>query len=411
MGEQLTVTWWSRSRPDVRSDFSRRFAVAGIGVVGHRVPDRTARALQVEAVRLAIEDAGLRREDIDGAIHVASDSSSEVLPTWSDAFPRILGLPTKFYIPMGRGGAMVAQSVVMATQMLHLGIAAYVVVAYGATDWQRRRARSSGKTTQKLEKTGVWGLPYGDSSAAGHHAFFMSRHMHEFGTTSEHLGAVAVQQRVFANGNPDANMYGRPLTIEDYLASPYLVEPYRALDMCQVSDTGIAFILTTAERARDLRKPPVYLLGVGFGEAIEHLWWEKANYTRLAVESAKRAAFEQAGLTLADVDIAQLYDCFTGEVILQVEDYGWCGKGEGGPFIHGGNTGPAGAIPINTGGGLLSAYAGADLPLLVETVVQLRGEGGARQKTGARVGLMSGHGGEMLKPGMCSTHATALWGN
>ena len=394
----------------MRSDFSRRYAIAGIGVVGHKVPDRTARMLEVEAVRRAIEDAGLERSDIDGAIHVSGEGSSDVAIPWSDPFPRVLGLPAKFYIPMGRGGALVAQSVVTATQMLHLGIAKYVVVAYGAADLQRRRTRSKTLPRHKLEKSGAWGLPHGDSSAAGHHAFFMSRHMHEFGTTTEHLGSVAVRQRAYANGNPDANMYERPLTLQEYLASPYLIEPYRALDMCQVSDTGIAFILTTAERARDLRKPPIYLLGVGFGEAIEHLWWEKANYTRLAVESAKNAAFEQAGLTLDDVDVAQLYDCFTGEVILQVEDYGWCAKGDGGPFVAAGNTALDGPIPINTGGGLLSSFAGADLPLLVETVIQLRGEGGARQKPGARVGLTSGHGGELLKPGMCSTHATVLWG-
>ena len=395
----------------MRSDFSRKYAVVGVGKIAGRFQNRSARSLQVEAARMAIEDAGLNRADIDGCINAGLETSGDMPITWSDTFTRILGLPAKCHFNISRGGAAVPMSCISATQLLNLGIAKYIVVAYGATDWQRSRAKSAGGKKRHPEKLGVWGKPHGDTSAASHHSMFMSRHMHEYGTTPEQIGSVAVQQRKWANMNPDAAMYGRPLTIEDYLASPYLVEPYRALDMCQVSDAGVAFVITTAERARDLRRPPVYLLGVGFGEAAEQLWWDKANYTRLAVETAKRSAFEQAGLTLDDVDVAQLYDCFTGEVILQVEDYGWCAKGEGGPFVASGCTGPGGRMPINTGGGLLSAYAASDFPLLIETVTQLRGEAGERQCRDVKVGLMSGHGGEMLRPGMCSIHATSLWGN
>jgi acetyl-CoA acetyltransferase len=387
------------------ADFARRFAIAGLGVVAGRFPDRSARTLQVEAARRAIDDAGLQRQDIDGAINAAH----EIAPPWSDAFPRILGLPSIFYITMGRGGALVPQALLAATQALHLGLARHVVVAYGASDWSRSRDRQ--RRGHRIEKTGTWGRPYGDLSAASHHSFFMSRHMHEFGTTHAQLGAVAVAARQWARHNPDAYFRDRPLSLDEYLAAPFLVEPYRAADMCQISDVGVAFVLTTAERARDLPKPPVYLLGLGFGEAIEDLWWEKRNYTRLAVEGAKRAAFAQAEVALKEVDVAQLYDCFTGEVILQLEDYGWCAKGEGGVFAASGAIAPGGGTPINTGGGLLASYHAADFTLLVETVQQLRGEAGARQVPNAGIGLMSGHGGEMLGPGMCSLHATTLWSN
>jgi acetyl-CoA acetyltransferase len=364
----------------------------------------------VEAARLAIEDAGLRREDIDGCINGGFEAGAEVRANWSDTFPRVLGLPTKFYFTVARGAAVVPLSIISATQMLNLGLANYIIVAYGATDWSLTRDRMAGIPEHKVERSGLWGRFYGDITAPSHHSFFMSRHMHEFGTTTEQIGAVAVQQRRWANLNPDAYLYNRPLTLEDYLNSPYIIEPYRVLDMCQISDAGAAFIITTAERARDLRKPPVYVLGLGFGEMTRQLWWEKANYTRMDVEVAQKAAFEQAGLSLADVDLAQLYDCFTGEVILQIEDYGWCAKGEGGPFIAAGNTGPGGSIPVNTGGGVLASYYIVDFTLLLESVTQLRHEAGERQVKDAKVGLMSGHGGEMLRPGMCSIHATTLLG-
>jgi acetyl-CoA acetyltransferase/uncharacterized OB-fold protein len=383
-----------------RDVFARRYAIAGLGLVADRFPERTARTLQVEAARLAVADAGLPRDRIDGAINAAH----EIAPPFSDNFARVLGLPVKFSITMGRGGGLVPQALLAATQALHLGLARYVVVAYGASDWSR--SRNSTRRGQHVEKTGTWGKPYGDLNAASHHSLFMSRHMHEFGTTHEQLGAVAVAARRWAQRNPDARLRERPLTVEEYLAAPFVIEPYRAADMCLISDVGVAFVLTTAERARELPKTPVYLLGLGFGEAIEHLWWEKANYTRLAVESAKQAAFEQAGIALADVDVAQLYDCFTGEVILQLEDYGWCGKGEGGPFAASGAIAPGGTTPVNTGGGLLASYHASDFTMLVETVRQLRGEAGERQVPTARIGLMSGHGGEMLGPGMCSLHAT-----
>jgi acetyl-CoA acetyltransferase len=221
---------------------------------------------------------------------------------------------------------------------------------------------------------------------------------------------IAVQQRAWACLNPRAKMYGRPITIEDHQSSPYVVEPYHLLDICLVSDGAVAFVLTTAERARDLARPPVWVLGLGTGEVAEELWWEKKNYTHLAVRSAKERAFGMAGISVKDIDVAQLYDCFTGEVLFQLEDYGWTKKGEGGPFVEEGHIGPGGDIPVNTSGGLLSAYHYGDLTGLSEAVLQLRGEAGERQVTGAKVALVSGHGGELISPGMCSIHTSLVLG-
>src|SRR5262245_8477856 len=194
------------------------------------------------------------------------------------------------------------------------------------------------------------------------------------------------------------------------MAAPMVIEPYRLLEMCVVNDGGMAFVVTTAERARDLRRKPIWVLGAGFGEAMERLWWEKANYTQLAVQTAKDLAFREAGITIHDVDFAGLYDCFTGEVLFQIEDYGWCKKGEGGDFVRNGRLAPGGPLAINTSGGLLSGYHLGELTHMAEAIAQLRGEAGERQVADAQIGLVTGHGGEILSPGMCSTHGTLVLG-
>jgi acetyl-CoA acetyltransferase len=154
----------------------------------------------------------------------------------------------------------------------------------------------------------------------------------------------------------------------------------------------------------------VSVLGQGFGEVAADLWWEKKNFTQMAVANAKKQAFGEAGITLSDIDCAQLYDCFTAEVLLQLEDYGWAEKGQGGPFVAEGNIGPGGSIPVNTSGGLLSCYHLGDLTGLAEAVRQLRGEAADRQVPDCEVVLTTGHGGELVSPGMCSIHTSTVLG-
>jgi acetyl-CoA acetyltransferase len=298
----------------------------------------------------------------------------------------------------------------MATQLLSLGIAKYVLIAGSRDDWSRsQKIRKEGRRGQSfMEKEGSWGKPFGHFAAADIHGFFATRHMHEYGTTSKQFGAVAVAERQWACLNPHAYMYGRPMTIEDHQNSPIVVWPYHLLDICLMSDGGTAFIITTADRAKDLKKPPVYIMGIGFGEQLAKLWWDKKNYTTLAVEKAKNDAFRMAGIELKDIDVAELYDCFTTEVILQLEDYGWCKKGEGGPFVEEGHIGPGGDLPVNTGGGLLSSHHHVNLTCVSEAIIQLRGEGGDRQVKDAGIAFATGHGGEIVSGQMCSMHSTLI---
>lgn len=387
-------------------------AIVGLGLITGPQPGRSVRILEAEAARLAIEDAGLERGLINGAIQLRRTGGGGERAVLSDAFPRVLGLPANFYYTIGRGGCLAGLGVATALSFLDLGIADYVVLAGGVDDHSRtRQTRDKGLVgMQHMEKEGYWGRPFGDLRAPSHHSFFAARHMHEFGTTSRQLGSISVQQREWAQGNERAHFHGRRITIEDHQGSPLVVEPYHLLDICLVSDGAVAVVMTSEERAREGPRPPVWVLGVGFGEAMAGLWWEKKNYTRLPVQAAKKQAFGQAGIGLEEVDCAQLYDCFTGEVLFQLEDYGWCEKGEGGPFVESGSIGPRGRIPVNTGGGLLSAYHFGDLTGLSEAVIQLRGQGGERQVSGCEVALVTGHGGELISPGMCSIHSTLLLG-
>ena len=391
---------------------SGKYAIVGLGVVAGPQPDHSERMIAAEATRLAIEDAGLTRNDINGAIDLRRTGGGGDRASYSDAFTRVLGIKNNFYFTCGRGGALAGLGMAAAMSYLDRGIADYVVLMGAVTDFtQSQETKKKGfRGMAHAEKRGYWGKPLGDSRAVSHHSWMAARHMAVYGTTSEQLGAISVAERAWACMNPEAKMYGKPITIADHQNSPMVVEPYHLLDMSQVSDGGIAFILTTADRAKDTRKAPIYVLGQGFGEVSTDLWWEKKNFTHMAVEPAKKQAFSQADITLKDIDAAQLYDCFTAEVLFQLEDYGWCKKGEGGAFVADGNMAPGGSIPVNTGGGLLSCYHLGDLTGLAEAVRQLRGEAGERQIKDCNIVMTTGHGGELVSPGMCSIHTTTLLG-
>jgi acetyl-CoA acetyltransferase len=313
---------------------------------------------------------------------------------------------------VGRGGALAGLGIATAISFIDRGIADYVVLTGAVTDWsQAQQSRKKGhRGMAHTEKRGYWGKAVGDLRAGSHHSWMAARHMAVYGTTSRQLGHIAVAQRAWAQMNPEAYMHGRPMTIEDYLNSPFIVEPYHLLDISLVSDGAVSFILTTAERARDLPRKPVYLLGQGFGEVAAELWWEKKNFTHMAVEPAKRQAFGQADITIDDVDCAQFYDCFTAEVLFQTEDYGFCKKGEGGPYIEAGHTAPGGKTPINTSGGLLSCYHLGDLTGMAESIRQIRGDAGERQIKDCNIVITTGHGGELISPGMCSIHTCTVLG-
>lgn len=388
-------------------------AIVGLSVISGPQPGRSRRLLVAEAARRAIADAGLELSAIDGAVEVRGAPGGGDRASYTDAFPRMLGLPVNFYFTVGRGGALGSLGVATAASFLDRGMANYVCVSSATDTWSRAQAakqRGHRGRPHDLEKEGYWGKPLGDLRAVSHHSWMAARHMKEYGTTSAQLGAIAVQTRAWANKNPEAQMHSKTMTIEDHQSSPVIVDPYHLFDVSLVSDSAIAFVLTTADRVMDLPRTPVYVLGQGFSEVAAELWWDKKNYTHMAVPKARDVAFRQAGVALGDVDAAMLYDCFTAEVLFQLEDYGWCEKGEGGPFAESGAIGPGGEIPVNTSGGLLSAYHHEDLTGFAEAIRQLRGEAGDRQLEHCQTVLVSSHGGEMLSPGMCSIHATTVLG-
>jgi acetyl-CoA acetyltransferase len=240
----------------------------------------------------------------------------------------------------------------------------------------------------------------------GAYAFAARAHMHEFGTTSEQLAAVAVAARYHASLNPSAEMR-QPIEISDVLDSPVIADPLHVLDCSLWSDGGAAVVVVAAERAPHFPQRPVYMLGIGEGHWHEHIFQARSLVTTAASESGPRA-YEMAGLGPNEMDFAQVYDCFTSVAIAELEDLGFCKKGEGGPFVADGNAVLGGRLPVNTHGGLLShSHTGhpGSMFALTEAVTQLRGEAGARQVPGAEVGLVHGQG------GVLSSHCTLILGN
>lgn len=391
------------------------YAVVGLGVTDiGKLGDASILILEAEAASRAIADAGLERSQVGAAVQLISDPGGFIRTRQDDSFARVLGLPINIYMEnIGRGGEYAAQGIIAAMKFLDLGIADYVVLSGARDDWSRSRKKKAagGRGTGSLhnKKEGVWGYEGGYVTAGSFHSLLATRYMHEFGAAPETFGRVAVDQRMWANDHPEAAMRERPLTLENYMDADYLIWPYRLFDCSQQSDGAVAFVLTTEQRARHHERP-VYVRGVGFGEQAASLWWERENYVKLPVEPARDAAFRQAGVSLSDIDFAQLYDCFTAEVVLQIEDYGWAGKGEAAGYLSEYGIGPGSPVPINTGGGLLSGYHLGNLTGFAEGVRQLRGEAPGRQVEGASLGVVSGHGGEIVSGQMCSIHSTIVLG-
>jgi acetyl-CoA acetyltransferase len=270
------------------------------------------------------------------------------------------------------------------------------VVACVMADAALQQNRSAGQSYgEKSAATSGWrGVSAASGIIGGNPLMAMNarRHMLAYGTTSQQFAHVAVAQRAWAQLNPQAQMRS-PMTIEDHQNSRWIVEPFRLFDCCLVSNGGICVIVTSAERARDLAQPAVEISGwaqcnPGFFERRDERFGLVSGATK-----AGPAALAMAGLTLSDIDVVQVYDCYTYTVIVTLEDYGFCKKGEGGDFVSSGVLGPGGSFPLNTGGGQLSAYYLRGMTPLSEGVIQARGQGGARQADEHDVVLVSNNGG------------------
>jgi acetyl-CoA acetyltransferase len=387
------VTDWGHAT-DMR-DVRGEVAIVGIGETAYtKASGRTAREIGAEAVERAIADAGLQPEDIDGI-------------TWSGAFPDFdvaayhehFGTSHEMWTSAWGGGmAWAATAPYLAAGAIAEGRARHVVNVFPVA-WATQRSSMTGgpgevHATQSLKQN--LEVPFGWFPQPVYFATIMRRHMIEFGTTPEQFAAVAVACRRHANLNPDAVMHGRPMTIADYLASPFLADPLRLFDSCLISDGGAAFITTSRERARDLPRPPAVVAGVGEGFSASGTHWaEQREFTSTPQVFSAPGAFAMAGIRPEDVDVLTVYDPFTVVSLMQIEDMGFCAKGEAGAFVEGTTLHhDAGRLPFNTHGGLLSHAYVLGIAHVVECVKQLRGTAAA-QVPDCEVAVYGGYTGHM----------------
>jgi acetyl-CoA acetyltransferase len=361
--------------------------------LGHVADGLNPIDLMAQGIARAAEDAGLRLRDIDGLLCATTQSRTSGLN-----LSEYLGISPRYIDTTILGGSSFMFHVAHAVAALQLGLCEVAAIAYGSTQ------RSVGRRQASVREINPFETPYRPFLPSTAYALAASRHMHEFGTSREQLAEVAVAARQWALLNPVA-WEKKPLTIEEVLNARMVSYPFTVRDICLVTDGGGAIILTTPERARSLKKPPVHVLGCG--SAITH-----ANISSMpdltvtgALESG-RQAYAMAGLGPKDIDVVELYDAFTINTILFLEDLGFCAKGEGGSFVSGGRIAPGGALPVNTnGGGLSYCHPGMyGLFLLIEAVRQLRGECGARQVKDAETAIAHGNG------GVLSSQSTVILG-
>jgi acetyl-CoA acetyltransferase len=352
-----------------------RSAIVGAGATAQgQFPTETPETLAVQAAVEAIRDAGIDKSAIDGLITCKAPLTSNGT---DEAMGPLLGINPAYSTTLDYG--MASFSLHLATMAIESGLATTVLLTYGTS----ARSAKIG-FSRPIGGSAGWSALNGFLHVAGPAAMAVRRHMHLYGTTEEQLGWVSVAQREWATRNPLA-VFREPLTIDDYLALPYIVAPLRRPDLTVISDGGAAFVVTSAERARDFRLP-VHVLGMAQQSAIRNEQNEDKLLRPWLGEIADRL-YAQSGLRPSDVDLAYLQDGTSVWVLQMLEYYGFCGPGEAGPFLAEGHTRPGGSLPVNTNGGQLSESYTHNWMHLYEAVRQLRGEAGERQVPGAEVAL------------------------
>ncbi len=347
------------------------------------------------ALRMALEDAGLARQDVDGiVINIASPEA------WMDKLPEMLGLRNvSWAFQTWHHGRMQPTCIAIAAWAVMSGLAKYVACMSTGQGLSWARASSSGPRAgsdrESMREGGGPHLeapPYGLLTPSGGAAMAMRKYLAKYGGSEDQLGQVALAQRQWAKTNPCAYFHDAPLTKEDYLNSPYVVEPLRLLDHCIPGNAGFCIIVTTAERARDCRKPPVHISGVqGSASGKETFLFSRTGLgvgqqTESAYVPPDMPVYLMAGVTQKDVDILGAFDAFSPLVLFVLEEFGFCGEGEALAWIQGGRTAPGGTLPVNTCGGGLSDVESFGWGHQVDIVRQLRGEAGLGQVTDAKVG-------------------------
>ncbi len=358
-------------------------AVVGIGLTPFgELPGRSHLEIMGEAIHNALADAGIDKNQVDGIF-----GSNFNDPLGALLYPEYFGLKhIKVMDSTNIGGSSFNNAMQEAAAALHLGLCDVALIAYGSN--ARTATRRGGPGFGRS-----FDAPYRPRQPINSYALAAARHMHQYGTKKEHLAHVAVSARQWAQKNPRAFMRG-PLTIDAVLTSRLVVDPFGVRDCCLVTDGGAAMIVVRADRARDFPHAPVYLLGIGAATTHNDIS-QMPDLTVTAVAQAAPRAYEMAGISVKDVDVIEVYDAFTINTILFLEDFGFCKKGEGGPFVAAGNIAPGGKHPLNTnGGGLSCVHPGMyGMFLMIEAVEQLRGTTGDRQVGDAEIALCNGNGG------------------
>ncbi len=364
-------------------------AITGLGLTEMGRVYRDAEDLAAEAVFLALEDAGLQKSDLDGLLINAGIGEGVGVP-----LHMTLGLKELNLLTYMQGyGSSAGQMIQYAAMAVANGLANTVCCVFADSPLKEKQRSGAISYARRSQPDAMATLDtiYGVVGALPKYALAAQRHMDLFGTTQEQLAAVAISQRRWAAMNPRASKR-EPLDLDGYNASPWVVEPFHVLDCCLVSNGAVAVIVTSAERARDLKQPPVYIRG--FAQAHNHDTGQ-ANHDPLIHSAGARSApraLAMADVNISDISQCQLYDCYTYTVIVTLEDYGFCKKGEGGSFVAEGHLGPGGALPTNTGGGELSSFYMWGMTPVSEAVIQGRGQGGERQAPNDLI-MVSGNGG------------------
>jgi acetyl-CoA acetyltransferase len=361
-------------------------AITGIGETKYlRGTDRTALSFQLEASLNAIRDAGLKPTDIDGLIPYGHGAVAE------DFITNFGIRDLRFSATTPMGGASAVASIQCALAAIDAGICNHVLISLGRTGYSGGRIGTRVQQMPQFRIIGEFEMPSGAIAPAQLYAVMARRHMEIYGTTSRQLGSIAVTTREHAMRNPNATMQ-RPMTLDDHQASRMISDPLRLLDCSLESDGGAAVVISAPDRAKDLRKRPVVVMGVAEGHPDSpSVITQRPDLTTLGLAKAASKAFAMAGVTHSDIDVAEVYDCFTYIVMCQMEDMGFCKKGEGGAFVENGALGIDGRLPVNTHGGLLSEAHMAGMNHIVELARQLRGEASV-QVPDAEIGLVTGYG-------------------
>jgi acetyl-CoA acetyltransferase len=368
---------------------SDKACVSGVGeTVYERGSTKTAFELQIASSLKAIADAGLTPKDIDGLIPIGIVSGT------AEDFIDNFGIPDlRFSALIPHGGASPAIALQTATAIVAAGICNHMLITFG-----RSVTASANKAGARIHQMPQFHYvtefehPMGNSAPAQIYAPMARRHMELYGTTVAQFGAVAVAHRQHALLNDNAIMK-KPITLEDHRNSRMIADPFRLFDCSLESDGGAAIVISATNRAADLRHRRVFISGVSAGHPDSPASiTQRGDMTSLGLSKAAPRAFEMAGVKPEDIDVAEIYDCFTYAVIRQFEDMGFCKKGEGGPFVESGRIGPGGALPTNTHGGLLSQAHVWGLNHIVELTRQLRGDAGRAQVKDAELGVVTGYG-------------------